>query len=66
MSETIWTTLRAQAALLRETEPALAVLSQTNILHEADFRGALCRILSAKLASIEVSSLLIYDIFKTA
>jgi serine O-acetyltransferase len=61
--ETIWTSLRAEAQLIKAKEPALAAFVQSSILAEKSFLPSLARILSAKLASAEVPAKALHETF---
>lgn len=64
--DTVWPMLLVQAEMLQKMEPALAPLLQENIVAQETFAAALGRVLSGKLASVQVAESAIRDIFAEA
>lgn len=60
--ETIWPAIRAEAQVIKKKEPALAAFVQGSILPEG-MLPSLAKILSVKLASVEISAKSLYDVF---
>ena len=59
----IWPGIRAEAEILEKKEPALAEFVRHSILTEKNITGALGKILSVKLASVNVSEKSLQEIF---
>jgi len=61
--ETIWPAICTEAKRIKTEEPALAAFVQGNILAEISLLPALAKILSVKLASVEITAKSLHEIF---
>jgi len=61
--ETIWPAICAEARRIKTEEPALAAFVQSNILAEQSILPSLAKILSVKLASVEITAKSLHEIF---